>query len=109
MLELKAQGWVASVPGRIGGFVLAVRPEELTMGQVVRHFDGVLAPIGCVATTDYEPCTQEPVCRFRRVLLDIRNYTVRRMDRATLAAVSAGAPVQTSEVFAGEFVDGGGI
>ena len=109
MLELKAQGWVASVPGRIGGFVLAVRPEELTMGQVVRHFDGVLAPIGCVATTDYEPCTQEPVCRFRRVLLDIRNYTVRRMDRATLATVSAGAPVQSSEVFAGEFVDGGGI
>ncbi|MGV2332831.1 MAG UNVERIFIED_CONTAM: hypothetical protein LVR18_01375 [Planctomycetaceae bacterium] len=32
-----------SIPGRIGGFELAKDPSEITMGQVVRHFDGVLA------------------------------------------------------------------
>ena len=80
MLELKSKGWVRSVPGRDGGFVLAKEPHEITMGEVVRHFDGILAPIACVSTTHYEPCSQESVCRFRRVLLDIRNYTARRME-----------------------------
>jgi Rrf2 family protein len=101
-------GWVKSVAGRIGGFQLAKRPEELTMGQVVRHFDGVLAPIACVSSTHYEPCSQETVCRFRRVLLDIRNYTAKAMEAATLAVVMQGIPVQREEVFS-NFVFGEGI
>jgi Rrf2 family protein len=109
MLELKGKGWVQSVPGRDGGFVLAKRPDEITMGEVVRHFDGILAPIGCVSTTHYEPCSQEPVCRFRRVLLDIRNYTARRMEEATLAKVFAEPVVTREEVFSAEFVGGDGI
>jgi Rrf2 family protein len=109
MLELKSKGWVRSIAGRDGGFVLAKRPDEITMGEVVRHFDGVLAPISCVSTTHYEPCTQEPVCRFRRVLLDIRNYTARRMDSATLADVYEQPIVTREEVFSFEFVGGDGI
>lgn len=108
MLELKTKGWVRSVAGRDGGFLLAKKPEEITMGEIVRHFDGILAPIGCVSTTHYEPCSQESVCRFRRVLLDIRNYTARRME-ATLAAVFAGPVVKREEVFSIEFIGGEGI
>jgi Rrf2 family protein len=48
MLDLKHQGWARSIPGRDGGFVLARKPEEITMGEVVRHFDDMLAPIPCV-------------------------------------------------------------
>lgn len=109
LLELKSLGWVDSVAGKRGGYVLARSPERITMGQVVRHFDGLLAPIGCVSTSHYEPCSQEPVCRFRRVLLDVRNATTRMMDKATLAAVYAGAPVTRREVFAEEFTSGAGI
>lgn len=108
MLDMKKLGWVKSIAGRIGGFQLAKRPEELTMGQVVRHFDGVLSPIACVSSTHYEPCSQEGHCRFRRVLLDIRNYTAKIMDQATLAKVMQGTPVQREEVFS-NFVFGEGI
>src|SRR6188474_22480 len=59
MLELKAKGWVRSLAGRDGGFILGVPPEDLTMGQVVRFFEGNLAPINCVSATHYEPCSQE--------------------------------------------------
>ena len=31
MLELKGQGWVSSLPGKRGGYVLAKRPEEITL------------------------------------------------------------------------------
>jgi len=109
MLEMKAQGWVDSIPGKQGGYILARNPQRITMGQVVRHFDGILAPIGCVSTSHYERCTQEPVCRFRRVFLETRNVTARLMDRATLASVYEGSPVTRQEVFASEFCDGGGI
>ena len=109
MLDLKERGWVSSLPGKHGGYLLARSPDRITMGEVVRHFDGILAPIGCVSASCYEPCSQEPKCRFRRVLLEIRNYTARRMDEADLASVYAGAPVSRAEVFALNFTDGGGI
>lgn len=109
MLEMKAQGWVDSVAGKHGGYLLTRNPAKMTMGQVVRHFDGVMAPISCVSVAQYERCGQEPVCRFRRILLDIRNYCTRLLDRASLSDVYAGAPVTLQEVFAPEFVDGLGI
>lgn len=109
MLDLKSQGWVESVAGRDGGFLLAKPPEEITMGQVVRYFDGILAPISCVSTSHYEPCSQELNCRFRRVLLEIRNYVARVMDEATLSRVFAGTIVKREEVFSSEFAYGDGI
>jgi Rrf2 family protein len=109
MLDLKKQGWVASSPGRKGGYVLAKDPMQITMGQVVRFFDGVLAPIGCVSVAHNEPCSQSPTCRFRRVLLDIRNLTARYMDDATLASVYANQPVSNQEVFSLALIGGEGI
>lgn len=109
MLDLKGQAWVDSLPGKHGGYVLARRPDEITMGQVVRYFDGLLAPINCVSIGQYEPCSQEACCRFRRVFLQIRNDTARYMDNATLASVFAQAIVQRQEVFTDTFVNGAGI
>lgn len=109
MLDLKAEGWVESVAGKRGGYALARRPDQITLGQIVRHFDGVLAPIGCVSVKNYVACTQERGCRFRRVFLEIRNVTARLMDQATLASVFAGQPVAHQEVFAQEFIGGSGI
>lgn len=109
MLDMKAQGWVQSTAGKQGGYHLAKEPEKITMGEVVRFFDGVLAPIGCVSVTGYVRCSQEPVCRFRRVLLDARNYLARLMDQATLAAVFEGLPVTDQEVFDQQLLGGAGI
>lgn len=109
MLDLKQAGWVKSRPGSKGGYELAKAPNEITMGQVVRFFDGVLAPIDCVSVTRYEPCSQESVCKFRRVLLDVRNLTARLLDGSTLAAVFRGEPVTAEEVRDVQFLEGAGI
>ncbi|HTX22964.1 MAG TPA: Rrf2 family transcriptional regulator [Candidatus Aquilonibacter sp.] len=108
MLDLKAQGWVKSEAGIRGGYLLAKKPEKITMGEIVRHFDGILAPIDCVSVTGYQRCSQEPVCKFRRVFLDARNYAASLMDKATLAEVAKGVPVSKREVSVG-FVGGEGI
>ena len=109
MLSLKERGWVESTPGLRGGYQLAKPPEKITMGEVVRHFDGILAPIECVSVTGYKRCSQESVCRFRRVFLDARNYVSGLMERANLAQVAKGTPVSGREVMATEFVGGEGI
>ena len=88
MLDLKKRG----------GYFLNKKPERITMGEVVRHFDGYLAPLACVSASDYKRCTQEPVCRFRRVMLRARNIVAELMDTTTLADVIASAPVSFYEV-----------
>jgi Rrf2 family protein len=108
MLELKVGGWVNSIAGARGGFVLAKDPNAITMGEIVRHFDGILAPIACVSVTGYKRCSQESVCRFRRVFLDTRNYVASVMDQTSLASVAKGAPVKQNEL-APDFMNGEGI
>src|SRR5215469_2276772 len=108
MLALKAQGWVDSTAGIRGGYFLAKPPAKITMGEVVRHFDGILAPIDCVSVAGYQRCSQEPVCKFRRVFLDARNYVAGLMDKATLSEVARGTPVTRREVSSG-FIGGEGI
>jgi Rrf2 family protein len=109
MLALKQRGWVDSRPGLRGGYHLAKAPDKITMGDVVRHFDGILAPIGCVSVAGYQRCSQEPVCRFRRVFLDVRNYVANLMDHATLAQVAKGLPVARREIFVPDLMGGDGI
>jgi Rrf2 family protein len=111
MLGLKSQGWVDSTAGIRGGYFLARNPTKITMGEVVRYFDGILAPIDCVSVTGYQRCSQESVCRFRRVFFDARNYVAKLMDAATLAEVAKGSPLTTKELTTGfsGFMGGEGI
>src|SRR5476651_1851432 len=97
MLDCKTQGWASSTAGIRGGYLLAKNPAKITKGEVVHHFDDILAPIECVSFAGYKRCSQEPVCRFRRVFLDIRNYVAGVMDRSTLADVAKILPVSKQE------------
>ena len=109
MLDLKEKGWVASTAGKRGGYQLAKAPEKITMGEVVRHFDGFLAPIACVSVTDYKRCSQEPTCRFRRIMLTARNLVAGLMDRTTLADIMKSSPVSKEEIQRIQGIDGDGI
>ncbi len=109
VLDLREKGWIITHAGRDGGITLGKPPEFIRMGEVVRHFDGVLAPMGCVSTTHYEPCSQEGHCRFRRTLLEIRNHTAKLMDQTSLAMLLADTPPTRDEVFTQYFHDGAGI
>ena len=56
LLDCKTRGWVSSEAGIRGGYVLAKNPDKITMGEVVRHFDGILAPIDCVSVGFFWTC-----------------------------------------------------
>ena len=109
LTEMKLQGWIESVTGKHGGYRLGKAPGKITLGEVIRHFDGILAPIACVSVTGYKCCSQEPVCRFRRLFLDARNYVARLMDEATLESIFQAEPVTRDEVFKEVLIHGAGI
>lgn len=98
MLELKEKNYVDSTLGRDGGYFLSIPPERITMGEIVRHFDGILAPISCVSATHYQQCSQEDTCKFRKIPLDIRNYIASLLDNVTLADLKNTKPVQTKDI-----------
>ena len=47
--ELRQGGFVESRRGVEGGYILARRPEQITIGEVVRFVDRDTAPVACVS------------------------------------------------------------
>ncbi len=85
--DLKSLGAVESRRGASGGYRLARPPQHITLGSVVRHIEGALAPVSCVSDRFYERCTcpDEARCPIRSVMKDVRTAVVDIMDHTTLA------------------------
>lgn len=93
LLDLKRKGIVASRRGRSGGYLLVTRPDELTIGAVLRAVDGPIAPLPCISRTAYrrcEDCRDEKTCVVRRLFADTYTAQLLLMDGTTLADALAG-------------------
>lgn len=87
LLELKNRGILLSKKGKGGGYLLARRPDSVTMGEILRIVEGPLAPTPCVSQTAYrrcDDCPDERTCAIRAVMKDVRDETARVLDNATL-------------------------
>jgi len=85
LFTLKTADYVESKMGVHGGYSLARPPQEITMGDIIRTFEGTVAPIGCVSTTNPKPCPELWHCRFHRVMADLRDAISGVVDHTTLA------------------------
>ncbi len=88
--ELKNAGMLASKKGRNGGYTLAKRAEDISVGSIIRALDGPLAPIACASRSSYAPCTDCRTieeCEIRKVMLDVREAIAGVLDHKTLAEV----------------------
>ena len=87
LLELKKLGILGSNLGKAGGYFLLKKPEEVTLVDIVRHFEGTIAMMYCVSEKAYRPCEfckEEATCQIRRVFKEIRDTTFEIMARTTL-------------------------
>jgi Rrf2 family protein len=64
LLQLKRGGYIRSKKGPNGGYFLAKNPGDITMGDIVRFFQGSLAPISCIDGNDGDRCDFEKRCAF---------------------------------------------
>lgn len=86
--ELRQAGYLISKPGRGGGYMLAVPPEKIIVGDIIRRLDGPLAAVPCVSRNFYarcQDCKSEEDCRVRRLMLEAREALAQVLDARTLA------------------------
>jgi Rrf2 family protein len=88
LLALKRARYLMSSKGQHGGFRLAKEPREISMAEIIRFFDGALAPTESVSEYFYESTPIEKEIKLSAVFKDIRDYTARRLEETTLADVS---------------------
>ena len=58
---LNKAGFVRSIRGPQGGYVLTRKPKEYTMGQILRLTEGDMAPVACIAD-EVNPCERADNC-----------------------------------------------
>ena len=81
---LNKAGYVKSIRGAQGGYLLKKKPEEYTVGMILKLTEGTLAPVGCVGD-DAEECSREDICVTYIVWKKINEAINGVVDNITLA------------------------
>lgn len=82
---LRKAGLVNSVRGAQGGYILARRPEDITVGDIIRVLEGPIAPLDCVNEADPGDCDQFNYCISRNVWAKVRDSINEVLDSINLA------------------------
>lgn len=83
--ELKTAGLVEARRGAQGGFLLACRPEQLTVGRVIRLVDGPLDPVRCMKGPDQRVCPLKGRCSLLQLWEEAKAAVEAVYDRTTFA------------------------
>jgi len=86
------QGYLEPVRGRAGGVRLALAPEEISIGAVIRASEAGADLVECF-NPDTNTCPLAPACRLKQALSEAFNAFFAVLDRYTLAELVA-APEQ---------------
>lgn len=81
---LNKAGYVRSIRGAQGGYVLAKEPSEYTVGMILRLTEGDLTPVSCVGT-EASGCERRGDCVTARVWEKIYDAVSDVVDGITLA------------------------
>ena len=81
---LNKAGYVRSVRGAQGGYLLKKDPAEYTVGMILRLTEGDLAQVGCVGA-EKEECERKEGCVTIRIWQQINDAVNQVVDNITLA------------------------
>lgn len=87
LLELKNHGIVGSKRGIFGGYFLAAGAQQISIGSIIRHIDGGLAPLPCASVHHYqkcEDCVDEASCQIRKTMIDVREAIAGVLDHRSI-------------------------
>jgi Rrf2 family protein len=80
---LKQASMVNSVRGPKGGHMLAKKPEEISLGQIVRLFEGQSELVECISHP--ERCNMSDDCQVRLAWKDATRVLYEKLDSTTIA------------------------
>lgn len=84
---LGKRGWIETVRGKGGGISLAMPPEKVNVGRVVRDAEGAALPAECFSA-DGGHCVITSSCRLKGVLGEAVKAFYAVLDGYTLADIS---------------------
>lgn len=84
--SLGRAGWLANVRGKGGGLELAVPPDKIGVGAVVRHTEGRAVMAECFE--DDNDCSIAADCRLKGVLSEAVKSFYAVLDRYTIADIT---------------------
>lgn len=77
-------GYVRSIRGAQGGYVLTRAPEDYTVGMILRQTEGSLAPVSCL-DDEINPCERASQCATLNVWTQLKDSIDNVVDSVTLA------------------------
>ncbi len=87
LTTLRKAGFVASTRGPQGGHALAVRPSQVTAGDVVRAMEGPVVVMDCLDSSD--ACQLPSNCVLKELWLEVRSAVEGVLDRVTVEELAA--------------------
>ncbi len=95
--NLVQSGYLEGLRGKGGGYRLVRRPEEYSVGEILRIMEGSLAPVACLEEKAF-PCNREEKCKtlplWRKLSALIEDF----LNGVTLADLVSGAPSGDGQV-----------
>jgi Rrf2 family nitric oxide-sensitive transcriptional repressor len=88
-LHLKNMGLLSTARGRAGGIRLAVAPERINVGWLIRQFGDNEVPVVECMRTDGRGCILSPICRLKGIVREALGAYLAVFDKYTLADLVA--------------------
>ena len=88
LLTLRLAKYLRSSKGKNGGFQLAKPPEKISLAEIVRLFDGALAPTESVSKYFYDSTPIEKEEKLIAVFKEVRDFIAEKMEKTTVADVA---------------------
>ena len=88
LLGLKRAKYLRSSKGQHGGYRLAKPANKITLAEIIRLFDGALAPTESVSRYFYESTPIEKEKSLIRVFKEIRDFVSHKLEHTTLSDMS---------------------
>ena len=88
LLTLKKANYVQSSKGKGGGYRLAKPASEISVAEIVRLFDGALAPTESVSRYFYETTPIHKEQKLVDIFREIRNFIANKLEHISIADVS---------------------
>jgi Rrf2 family transcriptional regulator, cysteine metabolism repressor len=87
LLALRHAGYLHSAKGQHGGHRLAREADTITLAEIIRLFDGALAPTESVSRYFYEHTPVERETHLLAVFREIRDFVADKLETTTIADV----------------------
>ncbi len=86
---LTKEGYLTSIRGAQGGYLLSRSADEITAGDIMRAAEGGVLDIACITDSGVEACPRQQLCGTAQFWTGLRSAIDSYIDGTTIAELAA--------------------